>query len=88
MRELRKITKIAIVPTDEGNATVVMNMEEYITNTKHILKDTADKQISYEPSTYLGKNTKALIKETPIDEETQQRIISREKSRRCLKLNG
>lgn len=88
LNTLKKNENIIIFRADKGNATVIMDRAEYITKMEHLLDDRSYKPAKADPTTYLEKRTKNKIKRSPIDSETQQQIIPREKSSKCPKLYG
>lgn len=62
LNELSENTQITILPADIGNATVVIDMEDYTTKSEDILRDKGYKQIKGNPTTYLDKTTKVELK--------------------------
>ncbi|XP_072395107.1 uncharacterized protein [Diabrotica undecimpunctata] len=88
LRDLQKNKEIIVLPADKGNATVVMNIDDYDKKLTDLLNDTAYEKIATDPTTYLEKTTKAKIKVSNIKKEDQPKLIPREKSSRCPKLYG
>ena len=88
LKSLRDNKNIIILPADKGNATVVMDVEEYNNKIQTLLRDPAYVQINSDPTTYLEKTTKTKIKNSKIDPEIQQQLIPREKSSRSPKFYG
>ncbi|XP_072398131.1 uncharacterized protein [Diabrotica undecimpunctata] len=88
LRDLQKNKEIIVLPADKGNATVVMNIDDYDKKLTDLLNDTAYEKIATDPTTYLEKTTKAKIKVSNIKKQDQPKLIPREKSSRCPKLYG
>ncbi|XP_018563496.1 uncharacterized protein LOC108905193 [Anoplophora glabripennis] len=68
LRNLQKNTKILVLPV-EGNATVVMNTQEYDRKIMALLIDPVYEPISTDRTTYLENTTKAKIKASHIRQE-------------------
>ncbi|XP_072401183.1 uncharacterized protein [Diabrotica undecimpunctata] len=56
LRDLQKNKEIIVLPADKGNATVVMNIDDYDKKLTDLLNDTAYEKIATDPTTYLEKN--------------------------------
>ncbi|KAF2891338.1 hypothetical protein ILUMI_14835 [Ignelater luminosus] len=88
LKSLRQNESIIILPADKGNATIVIDIENYDAKIKSLLEDPAYQAMTTDPTTCLEKTTKTKIKKSSIDKETQPQVIPREKSSRCPKFYG
>lgn len=88
LKELRRNEDIIILPADKGNATVIMDSNDYHRKIETLLDDPSYQRITTDPTTYLEKTTKTKIQSCPIDKVIQNQLIPREKSSRCPKLYG
>lgn len=88
LKELKQDESILVLTADKGNATVVLDTEDYKQKMHTLLAGPTYKEINTDPTTYLEKTTKALINKSSIDEATARTLIPREKSSICPKLYG
>lgn len=65
-----------------------MDITDYNKKINTLLNDPAHQPITTDPTTYLEKTTKAIIKASDITDDEQYRLIPSEKSSRCPKLYG
>jgi hypothetical protein len=89
LKELKENTSIVIVPADKGNATVVMDEENYRLKMNKLLDDPAYVTTKQDPTVYLEKKTRSLILDvSSIDDKIKRLLIPREKSSRVPRLYG
>ena len=76
---LRKIESITIVQADKGNATVVLDTEDYEKKAAAILDQPPFKKIKYNPTSRIEKRIndtlKKMIKENHINDEASRQLL-------------
>ena len=63
LKKLAEDKDIVILPMDKGNATVVLNKEDYNQKMNDLLKDASYKQMKSNPTTKVEKKVAAALKE-------------------------
>ncbi|XP_046387902.1 uncharacterized protein LOC124157319 [Ischnura elegans] len=75
LRELRTNDDIIITPADKGNATVVMNKEDYISKINDLLNDDTYSEEKLDPTSRTQKGIKHIINQSSIPPEERKWII-------------
>ncbi|KAI5632981.1 hypothetical protein NE865_14318 [Phthorimaea operculella] len=85
IKDLRADTDILVLKADKGNATVVLDVDEYDRKVKSLLEDSSTyKLVSYNPNPRVKRKTSALILECSdaIPEDAQKQLL-RPRSATC-----
>ena len=81
LRNLRQNNNILILPADKGNATVVMDKEDYCNKVNAMLSDCSIyKKLKRNPTSSIEKKTSALLKNAGLPPETTKYLTPRESS--------
>ncbi|KAK5640242.1 hypothetical protein RI129_011053 [Pyrocoelia pectoralis] len=88
LKELKNNNDVLILPADKGNATVIVNNNDYHQKMITLLNSSEYKTSNTDPTTYLEKKTISLIKSTSLSDKVKQELIPREKSSRIPKIYG
>jgi hypothetical protein len=74
LRALRKNTDLTILPTDKGNATVILNTVEYNRKIGALLEDPAYRGLARDPTEAVELKTILLLKVASLAEEVCKRL--------------
>nr|XP_022903159.1 uncharacterized protein LOC111415639 [Onthophagus taurus] len=75
LRTIREKPDIIILPTDKGNATVVMDRKEYDDKIKSLLDPATYKKIKKDPIEKIVRKMKELVKTTEIPADQQESLF-------------
>ncbi|XP_046383788.1 uncharacterized protein LOC124154233 [Ischnura elegans] len=76
LKALRENQDILILPADKGNATVLMEKEEYQKKISELLSDTIYRKLGKNPMAKAERETKAIIKKSSIPPEEKRGLIT------------
>ncbi|XP_046393740.1 uncharacterized protein LOC124161462 [Ischnura elegans] len=74
IRALQRNKAIKVLPADKGNATVLMNSEDYHQKILDILRDQAYRKINRDPTDSVTRKTIALIKSCGLPTDTAKNL--------------
>ena len=69
LRTLKNNTHLTILPTDKGNATVILNTTDYKQKIASLLEDYAYKKLTKDPTDSIELKTKQLLKKSSLTED-------------------
>ena len=78
IRELNKDENILVLPADKGNATVVINTEDYKRKINDLLDPGSYKELRSDPTQRIVRTTKTLIYKSDLGEEIKKKICKNE----------
>nr|CAI5865204.1 unnamed protein product [Callosobruchus analis] len=78
LRDINKDTSITVLPAYKGNATVVMNTEDYKNKIKEFLDPGTYHTPRKDPTKSILRKTKAMAKSSSLDEETRKKVCRSE----------
>ncbi|XP_046401606.1 uncharacterized protein LOC124167667 [Ischnura elegans] len=74
IRALRNDNTVKVLPADKGNATVLLNTDDYHRKVLDILQDPAYRRLSRDPTDSITRKTIALIKKSGLPIEAAKRL--------------
>lgn len=74
LNDLRENKDIIILKADKGNATVLMNTDEYMEKMRTILNDPCYKKLERNPTTTFISKLTSLLKEAPFSKELIEKL--------------
>ena len=78
IRDLNKDESILVLAADKGNATVVMDTEDYKTKINNLLDPNTYKELAYDPTQRLVRKTKMMVGNSSLAEEVKKKICRSE----------
>lgn len=78
LKNLKNDTRITILPADKGNATVVLNTEDYHQKVHELLEDNTYKSIRKNPTKSIERKIATAIKNSSIPDEQKKKLIPSE----------
>ncbi|XP_046391554.1 uncharacterized protein LOC124159689 [Ischnura elegans] len=75
MKELMDDEQLLIVPADKGNATVVMDKEDYIHKLSTLLQEDTYHEIKTDPTAKIQKQIKGLLYQSSVPMEERRRLL-------------
>jgi hypothetical protein len=75
LRTLRNNDSITILPSDKGNATVILSSTDYKSKIGSLLDDHVCKKLLCDPTSKIEKQTASLIKGSDLPKEIKKKLI-------------
>ena len=84
LKNLRKNEDLVILPADKGNATVLLNKEDYIRKMEEVIRDGPYRKLERDPTSRFKRITTEAIKKHIEDPEVRKKLIPQDPKTPCI----
>jgi hypothetical protein len=74
LRTIKGNSELTILPADKGNATVILNTQDYKQKINTLLEDAAYRKLNKDPTTGTERKTAILLKKSTLPEDVRKKL--------------